>query len=197
MLDKKAITKKLNALHGSPYISIQNWRNLDLSHFRDAAVLIPILRYEDSYRILFTKRSEQLRQHSGEVSFPGGRRDEEDVSLLGTALRESAEEIGLSPDDVKIHGKFCVLPTISKYNLTAFVGELEGPYVFEKNEDEIETIFEVSLLALSDPKIYSRRDSQWEGQNFPMHEFRVENQIIWGATGYILFEFLKYLGIKT
>ncbi len=195
MFSASKIREKLMLLGEEPPVSIRDWPGLNISEFRVASVLILLLRYEDEYKIVFTKRAQALRQHSGEVSFPGGRKDEEDRDLLHTALREADEEIGLKSEDVSVFGRFSIMPTISQYNLSAYIGEAVGPYDFDANPGEIDVIFEASLEALCDPSIYGMKHYDWEGKSFPMHEFQIEEHRIWGATGYMTYELLKFLSL--
>lgn len=195
MFSVTRIRKKLEALNESPQLAIRQWPGLDLDSFQPAAVLILLIRYDDQYKVLLTKRSEKLRQHSGEVSFPGGRQDPEDENLRFTALREAEEEVGLDPNSVSIFGHFATMPTISNYNLSSFIGEICGPYSFKPNPGEIDFIFEASLKQLADPSIYQRTEYNWEGKPFPMHEFHLNEQRVWGITGYILYELMRFLEI--
>ncbi len=193
MFSVSAIRKKLNTLDDKPRFAIREWPRLDIDSFQPAAVLILLIQYDDAYRVLLTKRSEKLRQHSGEVSFPGGRQDPEDESLEFTALREAQEEVGLDPNDVAIFGHFATMPTISNYNLSSFIGEVQGPYNFQSNPGEIDFIFEASLEEVADPSRYRRTEWDWNGTPFPMHEFQIQEQRVWGITGYILFELMSFL----
>ncbi len=189
------VRQKLSTLTEIPELAIRQWPGLDLDGFQPAAVLVLLVQHDDSYKILLTKRSEKLRQHSGEVSFPGGRQDLDDKNLEFTALREAEEEVGLNPSDVSIFGHLGVMPTISNYNLSSFVGEVQGPYDFKPNPGEIDFIFEVSLEELADPSIYRRTEYDWKGTPFPMHEFHLNDQRVWGITGYMLYEFLRFLDL--
>ena len=102
-----------------------------------AAVLVPIFLKQGQYYILFTKRTEKVKEHKGQISFPGGSYEEGDRTLLNTALRESAEEIGLRPKDVEILGELDDgLSLTSNYVISPFVALIPWPYKFIKNKDE-------------------------------------------------------------
>ena len=196
MFSVSTIRQKLSLLlDESPHLAIRQWPGVDIDSFQPAAVLILLIQYENQYKVLLTKRSEKLRQHSGEISFPGGRQDPEDENLKFTALREAEEEVGLDPNVVSVFGHFATMPTISNYNLSAFIGEIPGPYHFQPNPGEIDFIFEASFKQLADPSIYQRNEYYWEGTPFPMHEFRLNDQRVWGITGYILYELMRFLEI--
>ena len=180
-----------------PHHDIREWAGLDLGGLREASVLIPLVEMPNGeFDVVLTKRAASLRQHSGEVSFPGGRRDEEDDDLVVTALREAHEEIGLMPGDVDVHGAFYYMPTISSYALTAYVGELMGPYSFVANPDEIDVLIQAPLRALADPSIYDVHEREFNGHAFEMHSCHYDDQLIWGATGLMLNALIRYLRLR-
>lgn len=104
---------------------------------RDAAVLIPLFFKEDHAHILFTKRTDNVEHHKGQISFPGGMRDAEDKNLLDTAMRESWEEMGIQPKDVTILGKSDTFLTNTNFLVTPYVGYYSYPYEYLINEGEI------------------------------------------------------------
>ena len=116
-----------------------------------SAVLLPIYKKQGQYHILFIKRTETVKEHRGEISFPGGTREEEDRTLLDTALRECDEEIGLRAEDIEVLGELDDEVTItSKYIVSTFVAAIPYPYQFKVNKDEVEEIIEVPIPALLD-----------------------------------------------
>jgi len=102
---------------------------------RPAAVLIPFLHKEGEWHILYTRRTDTLPEHSGQVAFPGGMTDPQDSSPVATALREADEEISLKPEVVKILGSLKRLPTITNYFVTPIVGAIPWPYEFSIKEE--------------------------------------------------------------
>src|SRR4030067_969820 len=94
-------------------LSLRQRRVIEHPPFSHAAVLVPLFQKEGGCHLLFTKRSEQVKYHKGEISFPGGGVDEEDSELISTALREASEEIGLKESDIKIVGVVDVIVTIT------------------------------------------------------------------------------------
>lgn len=180
---------------------------LDLTEFRrewlpdddltDAAVLIPLTQDESGVlQIVLTQRAASLRKHSGEMSFPGGRRDPEDDDLVATALRETHEEIDLLPADVTIYGSLMQMPTVTGYEVTVFVGEFPSPYELVPNPAEIDELVVAPLERLADPAIHRRELREWEGKEFPIHFFDYGPSEIWGATGFMLDTLLHYLGLR-
>ena len=90
-----------------------------------AAVLIPIMRHEDKLTVLLTERSPNLKHHAGQVSFPGGRMDPEDIDVRATALRETHEEVGIDPSDIEIVGYLSPNPTVTGYAVTPVVALID------------------------------------------------------------------------
>ena len=116
-----------------------------------AAVLVPIYHKQGQYHILFTKRTDKVKTHKGQISFPGGAYEEVDRTLADTALRESTEEIGLRAEDVEILGELDDGFSIaSNYTISPFVALIPWPYQFKLSEEETEEIIEVPISALLD-----------------------------------------------
>ena len=124
---------------------------------RQAAILVPLLRRENKWHVLYTQRNANLPEHSGQVAFPGGRIEEGDRSLEETALREAYEEINLLPQDVNILGQLHELHTISNYCVTPFVGVIPWPYPFKLEVEEVSLIFTLPLTWLADPQNHEER----------------------------------------
>ncbi|UCD84066.1 MAG: CoA pyrophosphatase [Deltaproteobacteria bacterium] len=159
-----------------------------------SAVLLPLFRKDDEINLLFTRRTEEVKDHKGQVSFPGGTQDAEDESLLATALRESFEEIGIKIDDVKILGELDDITTITKYRISPFVGIFSYPYEFVVNEAEIAELIEVPVPALLDPKIFTEERAYiHQGEVYPVYYFNYEGSVIWGATAKIVKQFLELI----
>ena len=112
---------------------------------RHAAVLIPVIARGNGLHILLTKRSQHLRSHPGQVSFPGGKHDDEDDTLKDTAIRESEEEIGLDTSKLQPLGWLPSLHTISDFSMAPLVAFVDGTQQFVANEGEVDEIFEVPL----------------------------------------------------
>src|SRR5262249_46473731 len=124
---------------------------------KPSSVLVPLFVKDDEHYLLFTKRNENLRQHPGQIAFPGGRRDEADASLWETALRETEEEIGLKREYVKFLGELDDMITSTQYRITPFVASIPYPYEFVVNHAEIERIIEVPIKLLMNPDILEIR----------------------------------------
>ena len=156
-----------------------------------SAVIIPVYWREGQYYILFTKRSEEVKTHKGQISFPGGTYEEEDVTLLNTALRESAEEIGLLAGDIEVLGGLDdTVAVVSNYTITPFAAMIPWPYQFKVDGREIARIIEVPLSSLMDKNNIYNETITAEGQTFNQYAYHYHGDVIWGATARILAQFL-------
>ncbi len=163
---------------------------------RPAAVLIPLLRKEDAWEILFTRRTETLPEHSGQVAFPGGRSDPDDATPEATALREAREEIGLNPADVQILGRLKYYLTVTNYRVTPIVGIIPWPISLHLEEEEVSRVFTIPLDWLADP---SNREEKLRSLPAPVPPVKViyyhlyDNEILWGATARITVTLINIL----
>ena len=151
-----------------------------------AAVLIPLLLKEDGLSVLLTQRTNHLRDHAGQISFPGGRMDPGDQSPNDTALRESQEEIGLDPGRVEIIGHLPQYLTVSGYSVTPVVGLVQAQAEYVLDEFEVADVFDVPLSFLLDPANHQVRLWQSEQGGRRFYSMPYENRFIWGATAGML-----------
>ena len=156
-----------------------------------SAVLVPVFHKHGQYHILFTRRTETVKTHKGQISFPGGVYEDEDGTLVDTALRECAEEIGLMAQDVEILGELDDEPSVTtNYIITPFVGIIPWPYQFKLNEEETEEIIEVPISTLLDVGCHLQEVETLEGKVFS-NAYQCQGIVIWGATARILDRFLE------
>lgn len=154
-----------------------------------AAVLVPIYQKEGQYYILFIKRTEWVEKHKGEISFPGGAHEAKDKTLLTTALRESAEEIGLMPEDVEILGELDdEISFKTNYVISPFVALIPWPYQFKVDGKETEEIIEALISELQNNG-YSRQEIR-DGEKVTLYFYNYQGKVIWGATARIVKKFL-------
>ncbi|QWD83067.1 CoA pyrophosphatase [Polynucleobacter sp. MWH-P3-07-1] len=151
-----------------------------------AAVLIPLLLHEGGLSVLLTQRTQHLHDHAGQISFPGGRMDPEDLTPERTALRESQEEIGLNPANVEIIGHLPEYLTVSGYSVTPVVGLVQAQAEYVHDEFEVADIFEVPLSFLMDPANHQVRIWQSEQGMRRFYAMPYGNRFIWGATAGML-----------
>ncbi len=158
-----------------------------------SAVLIPLFLRNGAYHILFTKRSENLNHHGGEISFPGGVSQPEDADTHRTALRETWEEVGISPEEVDVLGVIDDFLSIHNYLVTPYVGVVSTERQFVANPAEIERIVEVPLSFLLTPGIFQVREWTWQGRTFPLFFVAYGEETIWGLTAAMLKQFLDII----
>ena len=155
----------------------------------DAAVLVPLYLDGDELHVVFTRRRDDLRRHPGEISFPGGRRDPADASLLDTALREAHEEVGLAAEGVEVLGALQPTPTIATgYAVYPFVGMIAPGMAWTLSAREVAEVIELPLTALRNG--YARRRLVRRGLPIRTDTYLVDEQLIWGATARILADLL-------
>jgi 8-oxo-dGTP pyrophosphatase MutT (NUDIX family) len=160
----------------------------------EAAVLLPLHGWPDEPGLIFTERRADLRRHAGEISFPGGRRDETDADLTTTALREAEEEVGLSPTSVEVCGALPPAATfVTGYRIHPFVGLIPDPAELDlrPNPAEVETVLAFSLQGLRDG--YEMRRLVRRGVPIHTPTYEVDGHLIWGATARILGDLLSRL----
>jgi 8-oxo-dGTP pyrophosphatase MutT (NUDIX family) len=168
----------------------RNRRVIENPSFVHAAVLVPLFKKGKDCHLLFTKRTDTVRYHKGEISFPGGVFDEGDSELERTATREAFEEIGLRQDDVQILGVLGDIVTITEFIVTPFVGFFPYPYPFQVSPIEIAELIEVPLSSLLDERCFGEREIAQGEKRRIVYTYQYEHHTIWGATALILKEFL-------
>jgi len=158
---------------------------------RLAAVLLPLVEGD---RVVFTRRTEHLSRHPGEISFPGGLEHEEDADLMATALRETEEELGLPRERVEVLGALEPVHTfVSAILIVPFVGVVSGTPAFAPSEDEIAEVlsYPVDELSAAETTVEWPRDGHvYRGFAYPMRD----GNTVWGATAAILHQLIERLG---
>ncbi|MGI8506683.1 MAG: NUDIX hydrolase [Solirubrobacteraceae bacterium] len=177
----------------SVLLSPQDAVELDVRGRTDAAVLVALYIDSGELHAVFTKRRDDLRRHPGEVSFPGGRHDETDADLAATALREAHEEIGLPPEAVDVIGALQPTPTIATgYAVYPFVGLIEPGQAWRLSPLEVAEVLELTLADLLAG--YARRRLIRHGIPIRTDTYRVDGQLIWGATARIVADLFDRIG---
>lgn len=153
---------------------------------KPAAVLIPVVERDGELRVIFTKRTEKLKSHSGQISFPGGRIDAGDLNSEKAALRETWEEIGIKPDHIEVLGQMPDYYTGSGYHISPIVGLVSKDAGLTRNPDEVEYIFEVPLAFLMDTENHKIGSRVFENVERYYYEMPWEEHYIWGVTAGIV-----------
>jgi 8-oxo-dGTP pyrophosphatase MutT (NUDIX family) len=194
-LSEDTIVQKLHeAIESAP--SSDGYADIDLTsdtRLKCAAVLVPLLQQDDEWHLLFTRRTDKVESHKGQVSFPGGGCDEGETTPEETALREANEEIGIDPQSVRVLGRVTNMITISSFRVTPVVGVIPWPTVLHLGKDEVERVFTIPLNWLAN------RANRWEftmpGRNRSLIVYHpYDGELLWGATARMTVDFLKVLG---
>ncbi len=158
-----------------------------------AAVLVPLVERPAGLQVLLTQRASHLKNHPGQISFPGGRIESVDAGPWEAALRETQEEIGLEPQFVTRAGYLQDHLVISGFRVTPAVGFVQPGFRLRLDETEVENVFEVPLEFVLDPRNHLPRDRNIAGHTIVTHEIPYEGRQIWGATASMLITFAKLL----
>ena len=159
---------------------------------RPAAVLVPVVGREDGLTVLLTRRTAHLYDHAGQISFPGGR-SEQDESPAATALRETEEEVGLSASRVQILGTLSEYVTVTGYCVTPVVGLVQMPFELKPDDFEVAEIFEVPLEFFLDPANHVRNSVVQHGSMRHYYAMPYRQYYIWGATAGMLMNLYAFL----
>lgn len=157
----------------------------------DAAVLVPIVRRPEGLQVLLTQRTSHLSDHAGQISFPGGRVEEQDAGREETALRETEEEIGLSRERIRVLGRLPVYEIPSGFRITPIVGWVEPPFELTLDAFEVASAFEAPLAHFIDPDRYQRREYRFRGRHRHYMAVPHEGRYIWGATAGMLYSLAR------
>ena len=153
---------------------------------KPAGVLVPVIQHRHELTVLLTRRSAELKHHASQISFPGGRMEEHDLTIEATALRETHEEVGIAPASVSVVGYLDSMPTVTGYAVTPVVGIMTPPVELSIDTTEVELTFEVPLEFLFDVRNAVASVRRYRGHDLPIVEFHYEGHRIWGATAHIL-----------
>lgn len=191
-----------DALRGQPFKPLHDLypQELLVGEARPAAVLIPLVEIDGEWQILFIRRTKLPGDiHSGQVALPGGGLDKKDASLSDTALRETHEELGIRPEDVRLLGQLNEFIAISNYRVTPFVGTLPWPYKIVPAEQEVARWFTIPLGWLADPAnhtIQRRILPNGLGDIGVIYFQEYDGELLWGLSARIITEFLDVAGLN-
>jgi 8-oxo-dGTP pyrophosphatase MutT (NUDIX family) len=197
MISEADIVARLRAALPADGTETDGYSELEITQdtrLKCAAVLIPLVQDGTEWHLLYTRRTNQVESHKGQVSFPGGACDEGETTPEETALREAEEEIGINPAGIRVLGRLASLITISAFRVTPVVGVLPWPAVFRLNVGEVERVFTLPLEWLAD------RGNRWEfafpGRQRSLIAFHpFGGELLWGATARMTVDFLRVLGL--
>ncbi len=167
-----------------------------------ASVLVPLVMRETGVTVLLTRRTEHLRDHAGQISFPGGRAEEVDADAVHTALREAEEEVGLAGEHVDVIGRLPVYTTVTGFHVTPVVALVRPGFALAIDSFEVAEAFEVPLAFLMDPAHHRRHEFEFGGErrrflSMPWRGIDAAGQpreyFIWGATAAMLRNLYAFL----
>lgn len=158
-----------------------------------AAVLVPLVLRETGMTVLLTQRTAHLRDHAGQISFPGGRCEEQDASPVETALREAQEEVGLDPAQVEVLGRLPEYRTGTGFSIIPVVGLVHPPLNLKLDDFEVAEAFETPLGFLLDSANHQRHSVEYQGALREYYAMPWEGYYIWGATAGILVSLQRFL----
>lgn len=162
-------------------------------NFLEASVLIPILTFKKDLEILLTKRSNSLKNHPGQIAFPGGKKDQIDSSPIETALRETQEEVGLNPKNVEIIASLPSHKTATGFVIKPYLGLINQPFNETLRQGEVDEIFTVPYEYILNEKNFSIQTRKWNGSQRSYYVVPYGPYYIWGATARILLNLSRAL----
>jgi len=170
--------------------------NAQLEPSRLAAVLMPIIEEDDQFYLLFTRRTETVADHRGQVSFPGGSWELDDANLVNTAMRETWEELGIPASEITMLG--CLEPhrLVSGFLVTPVIGPLNWPIELNVFHPEVARVFKIPLNWLADPTNRYLKDREYNGVIYQVTYYQPYlGEVLWGATASMTMEFLELIGL--
>jgi 8-oxo-dGTP pyrophosphatase MutT (NUDIX family) len=174
------------------WLSNLQLRPLTTEYKREAAVLMPIFERDGEPYFLLTRRSEELRIHKGQISFPGGSRDDGE-SLQETALRETFEELGLHPGKIEILGRFHEYLSSTEYRVVPYAGYLEEPFITTPEPCEVAEVLQVPFSVFMEPKNFRVEQVVRLGRATEVYFYSYGSCTVWGLTARIIKDFLDEL----
>ena len=162
-----------------------------------AAVLVPIILRATGATLLLTQRTAHLRDHAGQISFPGGRCEPSDASPEATALREAEEEVGLIAEQVEILGRLPEYHTVTGFLITPVVALVTPPLNLKLDDFEVAEVFEPPLEFLLDQKNHQRQQREFQGETREYWAMPWQGRYIWGATAGMLVDLHHFLFTET
>jgi 8-oxo-dGTP pyrophosphatase MutT (NUDIX family) len=193
IFDAAELRRRLARPAGAASIYADDGAEREAAAVTPAAVLVPIIAHPGGYTVLFTRRTEQLKAHSGQISFPGGRAEPGDAGPRHTALREAQEEIGLAPARVEVLGQLPEYNTRTGFRVTPVIGLIKPPLEVLPDAREVEEVFEVPLAFLLDPANHRRESRQIGGHMASYYVIEHHGRTIWGATAGMLVNLYRRL----
>ncbi|WP_371378432.1 CoA pyrophosphatase [Thalassotalea aquiviva] len=174
-------------------LSLQPSTFKHLGHAKEAGVLIPLVAGTKGLEVILTRRASHLKHHPGQISFPGGKVEPEDLNLQHTALREAQEEIGLSPSDVDVFGQLPQYQTLTGYVITPILGFIPSNYDFKVDSNEVAEVFQVPFSHFINERNHLHVPINRDGHTHTVYFMPYLHYNIWGATAAIMKDLVTHL----
>ena len=160
----------------------------------NAAVVALLMRTETDVELVLIERAHSMRNHAGQLAFPGGKPEPGDATLIDTALREASEEVGLPPSGTRVIGRLGTVPTPTGFVIVPYVGWAPEGWRPEPKSSEVASVLTPRLTTLADPSLHRLTGRGiWHGVRYELHEFRIHEPPLWGATARIVWDLLERL----
>ncbi|WCE28333.1 CoA pyrophosphatase [Vibrio sp. SCSIO 43137] len=187
-MNKTALLTRFNLSLPAQYHrkALKRIAGLDPKTARKAAVLIGFVERNDQLMVVLTRRAKHLRHHPGQVSFPGGKLEQSDLSLVHTAIRETEEEIGIYQQQISVIGQLPELMTVSHFMVTPVVAMINPDYQLSIDSNEVDEVFEVPASHLLDTRQLYSQDFQLKNASHRVFAIPYEHHLIWGVTAQIV-----------
>jgi len=164
-------------------------KSFDNKKYKLAAVLFPIIKIKDEYKVILTTRSIDVLSHPGQVCFPGGRLESGDKNMVECAKREAFEEIGIESSNIEVLGKLDNCITGTDYNVTPILAFIKGNFSPKIQEKEVADLFEVPLNFFLDKSNRKLKNAKYKNKKYTYYEFQWGEKKIWGSTARIIVNF--------
>ncbi len=191
--NKDNLYTNLKSVLKTKMLPTEIWQASGHDEFRPAAVLVPLFWKNDEVYVLLTKRSEQLKHHAGQISFPGGGFDESDITIRQAAIRETHEEIGVESKDIEVVGYLDDVETISGFYVTPFVAILKEGFNIKINHDEVSEVFSIPLRYFLDEANCEKKSAEFKDKMVNYYVYPHEKHTIWGVTAEIIVKLAQKL----
>jgi 8-oxo-dGTP pyrophosphatase MutT (NUDIX family) len=175
--------------------SLPRTAHIDTTHLRQAAVLIGFVERDTGLHVIFTRRAAHLKHHPGQVSFPGGKFESDDLNLCHTALREMEEEVGVGSDKIEVFGQLQSLTTISAFSIQPILAFVKNDYQACIDRNEVAELFEVPAHYLLHPHNLRSHTFNTHHQSHRIFAVSYDNHFIWGATAQIIHSLQRHLSL--
>lgn len=191
--NKDNLYTNLKSVLKTELLPTEIWQASGHDEFRPAAVLVPLFWQDEEVHILLTKRSEQLKHHAGQISFPGGGFDESDITIRQAAIRETKEEIGIDSKYIDVVGYLEDIETISGFYVTSFVAILKDGFNVHINQCEVSEVFSIPLRYFLDEANCEKKSAEFKGKMVNYYVYPHEKHTIWGVTAEIIVKLAQKL----